>query len=358
MNSTESHRQETPDLFIRRVVIAVSIVVITYIAWQVREVVIIIFGGLLIATLVSSAAALLMKWVPVSRKVATGLVVLLSIILFLVTAWWVGDSVSAQFDGLGERLPEALDTARQWISSTPLGAVIGPGLSDIEGGALPWGNLVTFTGTALGAIANTILIVVIGVYLAATPDVYWRGLIRMVPVAYRENTRTAFLEASTGLRMWLIGQLIAMVVIGVLTTLGLYLLDVPLALSLGILAGLLEFIPFLGPFIFGFLAILIAFTDGPTTALYVALLILALQQFEGNILTPIVQRRTVHLPPALGLIAVIVFGVLFGIPGILFATPLMVVAMILVQKLYIDEGLENRSAGSIIADDGLSPPGK
>src|SRR5690606_28141479 len=92
-------------------------------------------------------------------------------------------------------------------------------------------------------------------------------------------------------------------------------------------------------------AILIAFTDGPTTALYVALLILALQQFEGNILTPIIQRRTVHLPPALGLIAVILFGVLFGIPGILFATPLMVVAMILVQKLYIKDGLENGSSG-------------
>lgn len=348
MDPTTHDRPDTPDLYIRRVVIAVTIVVVAYIAWQVREVVVIIFGGLLIATLVSTIASQLMKWLHLSRKLATILVILLSVLLFVGVGWWVGDSIAAQFEGLGEKLPEALDSAREWLSSTPLGAVIEPGLSDLEGGKMPWGNLATFTGTALGAITNTVLIIAIGVYLAATPDVYWRGIIRMVPVVYRENTKTALFEASTGLRMWLIGQLIAMVVIGILTTLGLYLLDVPLALSLGIMAGLLEFIPFLGPFIFGFFAILIAFTDGPTTALYVALLILALQQFEGNILTPIIQRRTVHLPPALGLIAVILFGVLFGIPGILFATPLMVVAMILVQKLYIKEGLENGSSGKVI----------
>lgn len=358
MKYTSHDRPETPDLYIRRVVIAVTIVVVAYIAWQVREVVVIIFGGLLIATLVSTLALQLMRWLPLSRKLATVLVVLLTVLLFLFIGWWVGDSIAKQFEGLGEKLPEALDSARQWISNTPLGAVIEPGLADLEGGSMPWGNLVSFTGTALGAIANTVLIIAIGVYLAATPDVYWRGIIRMVPVAYRENASSALSDASTGLRKWLIGQLIAMVAIGILTTVGLYLLDVPLALSLGILAGLLEFIPFIGPFIFGFLAILIAFTDGPTTALYVALLILALQQFEGNILTPIIQRRTVHLPPALGLIAVIVFGVLFGIPGILFATPLMVVAMILVQKLYIDEGLENGTSGQGVAPQEASPPNK
>lgn len=110
----------------------------------------------------------------------------------------------------------------------------------------------------------------------------------------------------------------------------------PLALSLGLIAGLFAFVPFFGPIASGILAVVLAFTQGPQQALYVGVLCFGIQQIESFVLMPLIQRRTVALPPALGLVSVVIFGLLFGVMGILFATPLMVVLMILVQKLYVE----------------------
>jgi len=118
----------------------------------------------------------------------------------------------------------------------------------------------------------------------------------------------------------------------------------PLALSLGVIAGVLAFIPFFGPIASGILAVLFAFTTGPSQALYVAGLCVLIQQIEGNVLMPFVQRWAVELPPVLGITAAVIFGLLLGLAGVIFATPLMVVVMVLVQKLYVDGVLESSSA--------------
>lgn len=131
-----------------------------------------------------------------------------------------------------------------------------------------------------------------------------------------------------------------MAFVGVATGVGLALLGVPLALTLGLVSGVLDFVPFFGPIAAGVLAVLFAFTEGPQTALYVAILMLAIQQVEGNLLMPLVQRWAVQLPPVLGLIAVVIFASWLGVPGIVFATPLMVVVMVLVKRLYVEEFLE------------------
>jgi predicted PurR-regulated permease PerM len=152
----------------------------------------------------------------------------------------------------------------------------------------------------------------------------------------RANVDAALGSSARALRNWLGGQLVAMVVVGVVTGVGLALLDVPLALSLATIAALLEFIPFLGPIIAAIPAILIAFTVDPMTALYVLLLYVGVQQLEGYVLTPLVQRWAVELPPALGVLSVVVLGVLFGVPGALFAVPLTIVAIVLVRELCLD----------------------
>jgi predicted PurR-regulated permease PerM len=132
-----------------------------------------------------------------------------------------------------------------------------------------------------------------------------------------------------------------MVIVGLITGVGLWLLEIPLALSLGLIAGLLEFVPFVGPILSAIPAILVAFTQDGMAPLYVVLLYLAVQQIEGNALMPLIQRWAVSLPPALGLIGVVVFGLLFGVLGVLFATPLMVVVMVLTQKLYVEAALRD-----------------
>jgi predicted PurR-regulated permease PerM len=131
-----------------------------------------------------------------------------------------------------------------------------------------------------------------------------------------------------------------MLFVGSATALGLWLLGVPLALTIGAIAAVLAFIPFFGPIASGILAVLMAFMEGPTQALYVAGLCVAIQQIEGNLLMPFVQRWAVALPPVLGIMAAVIFGLLFGLAGVILATPLMVVAMVLVQKLYVEGVLE------------------
>jgi predicted PurR-regulated permease PerM len=147
--------------------------------------------------------------------------------------------------------------------------------------------------------------------------------------------------AGRALSRWLLGQLIAMGAVGVAVATGLALLKMPLALALGLISGVLEFIPFLGPIISGTLAVIAAFAQGPEQALWVGLLFLAIQQIEGNVLIPLIQRWAVHLPPALAVASVLIFGTLFGWAGIILGTPLMVVCMVLVKQLYVNEVLES-----------------
>jgi predicted PurR-regulated permease PerM len=150
----------------------------------------------------------------------------------------------------------------------------------------------------------------------------------------------------------MLGQVVLMVVVGTITAIGLALLGMPMALVLGLLAGLLEFVPFFGPVVAGVLAVLVAFPQGPQMALYVALLVASIQQIENHLLVPLVQRWAVELPPVLSLGAVLVFGTLFGMAGVVFGTPLMVLAMVLVQKLYVEQTLET---GAVITDASVPP---
>lgn len=331
---------EYPDRYIRRVVITVAIIGAAYLAWQVKAVLMVVFGGMIVATLLTALANAIGRIVPFKRKVNVGISILLILLLFLTTSWWIGGNIADQLEELREKLPRAIDASLDWLEQFPLAPDMLSQQDGVEEMNVPLARLAGITGTALGAIANIVLILAIGLYLAATPELYHRGLLSLVPPAYQKRADTAFVCASRGLQQWLVGQLITMVVVGILVAIGLHFLDIPLALSLGLIAGLLEFIPFIGPFLFGVLAVMLAFMEGPTSALHVAILCIVIQQVEGNIITPLVQRRAVALPPVLGLVGVLIFGGLFGIFGILFATPLMVVVMILVQKLYVQYGLE------------------
>jgi predicted PurR-regulated permease PerM len=127
-----------------------------------------------------------------------------------------------------------------------------------------------------------------------------------------------------------------MLFVGVVTSIGLLLAGVPLAIPLGILSGVLDFVPVIGPFVAAIPGVLIAFAEGPQVALYAVLVYIAVQFIEGHFVIPLAQKWAVSMPPALALVAIVAFGVAFGLPGVLFALPLTVVAMVLVQKLYVE----------------------
>lgn len=195
-------------------------------------------------------------------------------------------------------------------------------------------------GSTFGALGGAALVLVMGLYLAVAPRVYRDGLVRLMPLSVRTRVGEALDDCGNALSRWLLGQSISMLFVGATTALGLWLLDVPLALSVGVLSGLMAFIPFFGAIAGGLLAVLLGFMQGPETALYVLSLALVIQQIEGNVLMPLVERWAVGMPPVLGIAATVMFGVLFGLPGVLLAAPAMIVLMVVVQRLYIKGVLE------------------
>jgi predicted PurR-regulated permease PerM len=193
--------------------------------------------------------------------------------------------------------------------------------------------------TAFGAVGSFLIVLVLGVYFAAEPKTYVNGTARLFPEEHRGRVCEAFGHTGHALRWWLIGRIAAMAAVGVLTFIGLMILGVPFAFVLALLNMLLDFIPNIGPLIAAIPAIMVGLSQDAMTALWVAVLYLVVQSLEGFLITPYIQQRIVSLPPALLLAAQLVMGAGFGILGLLLAPPLAVVAMVLVQMLYLRDVL-------------------
>jgi predicted PurR-regulated permease PerM len=299
------------------------------------------FGAIVLATVLRGVARRLQRWFGLSEHAAAGVGALLVFGGVAVVFWLVGGAFAEQVSRLREQLPQAWDAARQWLAGHPVGRqLLEVGQSAMEGG-MDGRWLARAAAMSLGALGSVVLIVIVSIYLAADAGLYRRGLVRLVPPAQRDRAREALQESGQALARWLLGQGASMLFLGASTTLGLWLLDIPLALALGAITGLLAFVPFFGAMVAGVLSVLMAFIGGPEKALYVALLFVALQQVEDYLLLPFVQRWAVALPPVLTLFSALVFGVLFGPLGVVFATPMMVIALVLVRRLYVEETLES-----------------
>ncbi|MEJ2687457.1 MAG: AI-2E family transporter [Gammaproteobacteria bacterium] len=187
--------------------------------------------------------------------------------------------------------------------------------------------------------ADVLIIVVAGIYFAAQPTVYLETVVKLFPLERRDRLREVFRAVANALRRWVAGRLAAMLAVGIITTVGMLLLNVRLALLLGLMAGALTFIPYLGSIVSLIPAVLIALLNGPATALYVALLYLGAHITEGYVLTPIIQEEVVHLAPGWLIMAQLFGYLLAGVFGMAMATPVAVVVTIVVQMLYIQDVL-------------------
>lgn len=320
-----------------------------FLAWQLADVLLLVFGAVIFATVLRAISRPLIvrgRW-PARLALAVAVVLLLG--GFAAVGWLTGDRIAAQFDSLRQRLPDALQSATAWLEAYPLGVAVIDASRELAAGDVPWGRIANVASKTVGAIGAIALIVFVGIFLAADPGLYRRGLLALLPPDVRPAVDDALLASGRALERWLLGQGVSMLFVGVATAAGLAILAVPVALSLGLIAGVLAFIPFFGPIVSGALAVLFAFTQGPEQALYVAILVIAIQQVEGNLLMPFVQRWAVSLPPVLGVLAGVVFGLLLGVVGLIFATPLMVVIMVLVRKLYVERFLERRGPPSPVS---------
>jgi predicted PurR-regulated permease PerM len=199
-----------------------------------------------------------------------------------------------------------------------------------------------FFSSTVGVVGNVLMTCLLAVYFASEPRLYIRGLIKLFPKSRRHRVTQIVASVGETLRWWLIGKAGSMIFIGLLTWIGLSILGVPLALTLGLIAGLLSFIPNFGPIISAVPALLLAFIESPTTALYVLILYIGVQLVESNVVTPLIERETVELPPALTIIFQLALAVMVGGLGLILATPLLAVIMVVIQMVYIQDILGDK----------------
>lgn len=324
--------------FTHRALIAFAIAAALFLIWQLGSVLMLTFGGIVLAVVVRLAADPLARMLPLSERWAALLVMVLIVAALAAAIAFFGSEISGKLQELRQRLPEALQQVRDGLRQIGLGDNV-LAMPTEQGGSSGFSlsRLAGAASTTIGFFADLILVLLVAAYLSLNPFWYMRGTEALAPAGREAQVREALWTASRALRNWLKGQLVSMLSVGVLTALALWLVGVPLPFMLGLIAGLLEFVPILGPWLAAVPGVLLAFTVGPMMALYAALVYLVVQQIEGGIIMPLAQRWAVRLPPALGLVAIVVFGVLFGLPGLLFATPLTVVIMVLVKRFYLHE---------------------
>lgn len=332
---------QSEHIFVRRALIVLGLAALFFLVWQLRVLLLMLFGAVVVATIFRAVADMLCRVVRLPAGIATALSVLIVLGTLGVLISVFGAHVAQQLETLRETLPAAWAEIEQRIGDFGLSEQLDRLVATIT---TPGGGSLSGFGRTLisigSGIADFIVVIFAGIYLATQPNFYRVGMIKLVPPSRRKIAAEAMLESERALRLWLKGQAVAMLVVGLLTGFGLWLLGMPSFLVLGLMAGVLEFIPFAGPIIAAVPAILIALAVSPELALWVTLLYVAVQQFEGNLLTPLVQQYAVDLPGAVLLFSLIGFGTLFGTLGVILAAPLAVVTMVLVKRLYVIETLE------------------
>ena len=330
----------THRIFIERLVIAIAVIGVALLLWNLRGLFLLIFGSVLVSVVLGIVARPFRERLGLSPPLALLAAVLILAAIIIGAFWLFGAEVARQSEALGELIPGAWEAAQARLDAWGLGQAAEEWASTLRAGGGAIANIGNLAVTIGNGLADLLLVIFGGIYLAAQPDLYRTGLLKLVPARGRALAADALGASGTALRLWLLGRMVSMGVVGILTWIGLSIIGVPSALSLGLLAALLEFVPFIGPIISAVPAILLAFAGSPEQALWTALLFLAIQQFEGNVLEPLVQQRAVDLPPALLLFALVAGGLIFGIVGLLLAAPLTVVLYVLVKRLYVQEALD------------------
>jgi predicted PurR-regulated permease PerM len=372
---------------LRAAALVIGLYLTLRLVWLTHELLLIAFLGVLFGLAVASGTDYLQRF-RIPRGLGASLIVFGLLGVLYGLGMWSAPTLRAQFTELQKTLPGALDKAEGWLDrqrSGMLGQFIPGGAVDqaekavgapapapgrpqgqqgqqgrqgqpggaqaaespASGGGLP-GTLTgqlgavtrylfSFLSSTVAVLGGIILIIFIAIYIGAEPRMYQKGMLHLVPHTARPRAQEVLTAIGMTLRRWLVSQLIAMVVIGVVTTITLKLLGVQAALSLGIIAGLLEFIPIAGPFLAAVPAVAMGFIDSPQKALFVAIAYIAIQQLENHVLIPMLMREGLDLPPLLTILGLALMGIVFGFLGMLVAVPLLAAIVVAIKLLYVED---------------------
>lgn len=307
------------------------------------DVPLLVFAGILVAVLLRSLSQWVKLYTPLSEGWSLAAVIFLLIGVVGLIGWSLAPEISRQVDQLIQNLPQMINQFNQRLARFEWGErLLARTPEAAEQMMRPSGLVSRLAGlfsTTLGILASLVIVLFIGIHMAIDPASYRNGVIRLFPFNRRERIREVLDQVGESLRWWLIARVIAMIVIGLLITSGLLFLDVQPALALGFLAGVLNFIPYIGPFLSLFPPLLIALGQGPEKLLYVALLYMVVQWIDNYFVTPVVEKRAVLLPPALTVTIQLLLGILIGALGMMLASPLTASFMVIIKMLYVEDAL-------------------
>lgn len=309
------------------------------------DVLLIVFAGIIFAVFLRGGGSWIARRTGIPEGWGIGIFALLVIGALVGSFAAFAPAISDQFDELAQKVPEALDNLRQRISQYSWGGALLDRATP-EGLFSPAGRsaATAAVSTTFGALGNLVIILFVGLYGAVDPGIYRKGLLALIAPSMRQRGEEVLKKAAATLSSWLAAQLMAMAVVGGLTALGLWLIGIPLAFLLGLIAALLAFIPNIGPVIAAVPALLLAFPEGITTVLLVIGVYVFVQTLESYVITPLIQQEQVSLPPAFIIAVQLLLGVLFGLLGLALATPLAALSLTLVHELYVVEYLAREDA--------------
>lgn len=329
---------------IKGTAIVLIMLLLTFLILKGFKVLLLVLAGILFATFFRGIASTIQSRIPVNKSIA----LLLSILLFLTvcstTVVLLYPRVSNQINVLKTELPKATNEIESKLNETTLGNWI---INQVEIYRKRYKKdneqLTLFFSSFFGGLADIYIIFFLGMFFTFQPSLYRNGIILLFPKPKRDRANEVLLTIGFTLKRWLLGKVFSMIVVGILTCIGLAILDVPLALTLGIFAAIITFIPNFGPIISLIPAFLLACTQSTEMGIYVCLLYLAIQGIESNIITPLIQRKMISLPLAMILIAQVVLGIFTGILGLILAVPAMAIIIVLVKMVYIEDILDDKS---------------
>jgi predicted PurR-regulated permease PerM len=368
----------------RDILRAAALVAAVYVAlqllWVGRSVFLIGFFGVLLGITLSAGVDRLER-LRVPRALGAVAIVLLLLGALTGIGFLAAPQVSRQLGELRRQVPQAIDRIEQWVQqrgggvaeiikaasdTTPRGGdtaaadtsrqrpggqragAAQDGQQPQQGGgqvdlrrpltqqlANAGRHFFAFFSSTLSVLGGLIILLFVTIFVAVDPGMYHGGLMHLFPHRARKRAGEVLSATATTLRRWLLMRMVAMLVIGSITTVVLLLLDVKAAIALGLIAGLLEFVPYFGPILSAVPAIAMALVDGPEKAIYVALAYTAIQQLEGGVLEPLLMKEGLELPPVMTILGQALFSLVFGFMGLLLAVPLLASVMVPVKLLYV-----------------------
>ena len=344
MNQPE--KTETAQRALVYVGIAVAVVVILVLLWYAIDVVFLAFLGVLLAILIRAPADWLSRRTGLREGWSLALVGALLAASLIGTGTLFGRGIAAQSIELTSRIPEIVEAFKQRMQQSELGGRVvelAEASGAFAGGETSFiGRGLGLIGSTFGVIANLVIVLFFGIFLALQPELYLNGTLHLVAKKKRARISETLRSIGDALRRWLIGQSLLALMVALVIGIGLLALGAPFAVPLALLAGMMEFVPYIGPLLAAAPAVLIGFAEGPQLAGSIALLYLGVQLLESYVLAPLVQQRAVDLPPAMVIFAQVLMGVIAGGLGVAVATPLAAAVLVAINMLYVQDVLGER----------------